>query len=115
MSRERLSRETPAGPHVSRPLRGPTLTAKELSVTVTTSRLIPGLFGLAEEERPAQEMTSCLGGKSLELWVGPPGRLRKAERKHFKKTKQRRYLERLSPTKHLKVRMMFLVFLINRK
>lgn len=35
-------------------------------VTVTTSRLIPGLFGLAEEERAAQEMTSFLGGKSLE-------------------------------------------------
>lgn len=57
-------------------------------VTVTTSRLIPGLFGLAEEERAAQEMTSFLGGKSLESWVGPPGRLRRAERKHLEKMTQ---------------------------
>lgn len=61
-------------------------------VTVTTARLIPGLFGLAEEERAAQEMTSCLGGKSLESWVGPPGRLRRAERKHYEKMTQSSYL-----------------------
>lgn len=66
------------------PLKGPTGSL----VTVTTSCLILGLFGLAKEERAAQEMTSCLGGKSLESRVGPPGRLRQAERKHFEKMTQ---------------------------